>query len=162
MIHALLDAIGVINSLGVIGEPSPNNNIDTEILADEIRLTALLKILEETPETNFGPYLPTQESEGSRPLRDDEQKKARADRLIAQYREAVHLATKACNVQRDALINTLSRAYQKPDFCVRRDSVGVYRDSLLPRTLSWDEDWYAGNDIQAAILGEKGDDYDPA
>jgi hypothetical protein len=50
-------------------------------------------------------------------------------------------------VQREALLNKLSRAFQKPDFCVRRDALGPDRDRLLPITLSWDEDWYSGKKI---------------
>jgi len=66
---------------------------------------------------------------------------------VEEFREAVALARKYCNVQREALLNKLSRAFQKPDFCVRRDALGPDRDRLLPITLSWDEDWYSGKKI---------------
>jgi hypothetical protein len=84
----------------------------------------------------------------------DEQTTEDASRLIDLFREAVQLAKNYCDVQRAALLNKLSRAYQKPDFCVRRDSVGALRDVLLPMrdevlpiTVSWDEDWYHGRTL---------------
>ena len=67
-----------------------------------------------------------------------------AAQFVDLFRDAVQLARNYCNVQRDALLNKLSRAYQKPDFCVRRDAVGSACDTLLPITLSWDSDWYHG------------------
>jgi hypothetical protein len=64
--------------------------------------------------------------------------------LIDKLREAVFLAGRYCDVQHAALINKLSRAYQKPDYCIRRDAVGPWCDELLPLTLSWDAEWYHG------------------
>jgi hypothetical protein len=64
--------------------------------------------------------------------------------LIDKLREAVFLAGRYCDVQHAALINKLSRAYQKPDYCIRRDAVGPWCDELLPLTLSWDSEWYYG------------------
>jgi hypothetical protein len=59
-------------------------------------------------------------------------------------RHAVALARKLNDAQREATLNTVSRAWQKPDFCVRRDAVGPECDRLLTPTLSWDHDWYHG------------------
>ena len=58
----------------------------------------------------------------------------------------IALARKFCGAQREALLNKLSRAYQKPDFCISRDSVGAGRDNLLPLSLSWDKEWYYGHE----------------
>jgi hypothetical protein len=59
-------------------------------------------------------------------------------------REAVTLARARCDLQRDALMSQLSKAWQKPDFCVRRDSAGPEMERLFPRAESWDADWYVG------------------
>ena len=68
---------------------------------------------------------------------------------VQEFREAVALARRYCNVQREALLNKLSRAFQKPDFCIRRDALGPERNRLLPITLSWDEEWYTGKKIDS-------------
>ncbi len=67
---------------------------------------------------------------------------------VDEFRQLVELARGFCQAQNDALLNKLSRAYQKPDFCVRRDSVGGQCDDLLPLSLSWDQDWYYGDKIE--------------
>ncbi len=59
-------------------------------------------------------------------------------------REAVSLARARCDLQRDALLSQLSKAWQKPDFCVRRDSAGPEAERLFPLAESWDADWYVG------------------
>ncbi len=59
-------------------------------------------------------------------------------------REAVAMARKLCEAQRQDLFDTLSRAWQKPDFCIRRDAVGSERERLLIAIGSWDADWYYG------------------
>jgi predicted metalloprotease len=61
-----------------------------------------------------------------------------------RFRPLVDLAHAICETQYEAVLNKLSRAYQKPDFCVRRDSVGSDCDQFLPVSLSWDADWYYG------------------
>lgn len=63
------------------------------------------------------------------------------------FREAVALARARCIQQREALFNRLSKAYQKPDFCVPRDACGVDEDRLFPLAESWDKEWYAGPDV---------------
>ncbi len=47
------------------------------------------------------------------------------------------------NRQIGALLDWLSKAAQKPDFCLPRDAVGPEKDKLFPRSQSWDERWYA-------------------
>ena len=59
-------------------------------------------------------------------------------------REAVELVRKRCELQRDAVFNKLSRAYQKPDYCIRRDAIGSDPEHLFPRSESWDDQWYYG------------------
>jgi hypothetical protein len=80
---------------------------------------------------------------------------------VANVLEAVGLARTHCGAQREALLNKLSRAYQKPEFCVRRDSVGPEADTLLARALAWDEDWYYGSDIDVNTNLPRGDTGSP-
>ncbi len=47
------------------------------------------------------------------------------------------------NRQIGALLDWLSKAGQKPDFCVLRDSMGPERDKVYPRAQSWDDHWFA-------------------
>jgi hypothetical protein len=64
-----------------------------------------------------------------------------------EFCELVNLARRCCEAQRAAVINALSRTYQKPDFCIRRDVFGRHRDQYLPLSLSWNEDWYYGPEV---------------
>jgi hypothetical protein len=66
---------------------------------------------------------------------------------VADVIEVITLARVHSSDQRDAILDKLSRGYQKPDFCIRRDAVGEAADSLLSAELSWDADWYFGTDI---------------
>ena len=66
---------------------------------------------------------------------------------IDYFREVVELARTISAAHREALLDKLARAYQKPDFCIRRDTVGPDRDHLYPAALSWDQDWYFGRAI---------------
>ena len=59
-------------------------------------------------------------------------------------REAVTLARARCDLQRDALLSQLSKAWQKPEFCVRRDAAGPEVERLFPRAESFDAEWYVG------------------
>lgn len=63
---------------------------------------------------------------------------------LETYREAVELARRRCDAQREVVLNVMARAYQKPDFCINRKAFGPWREKLLPETLSWDEHWYFG------------------
>ncbi len=62
----------------------------------------------------------------------------------ARLREAVTSARHWCDAIEHAIRDALARAYQKPDFCIRRDAVGSYSNQLLATTWSWDEGWYRG------------------
>lgn len=62
----------------------------------------------------------------------------------SRLREAVTSARHWCDAIEQAIRDALARAYQKPDFCIRRDAVGSYSGQLLATTWSWDEGWYRG------------------
>jgi hypothetical protein len=68
---------------------------------------------------------------------------------------AVALARKRCDFQREALFNKLSRAWQKPDFCVKRDAAGVDRNRLFPLAESWDDDWYYGRSVATKLKRDR-------
>jgi hypothetical protein len=128
-----------ISEQQIVGEPSERNNLDAGVRADQKRLQDLLKAVPKgsTTETT----LPKASDTPDHILEWSMQH-------IDEYRNLVALARGFCDVQTEALLNKLSRAYQKPDFCIRRDSVGTNSDELLPLSLSWDEDWYYGRDAE--------------
>ena len=130
-VRALVASLKAITALKVVGEPSPHNNLDTQVLGDFIRLDELVQ----------GPLAAVVKDELSLlSYQSSDDLLAMTGDHVQEFREAVALARRYCNVQREALLNKLSRAFQKPDFCVRRDALGSDRDRLLPITLSWDEE----------------------
>ena len=130
----LLAALKQIQALRVVGEPSADSRLDMRVLGHRIKLDELLS---RSPLSDMAQALvpPTLTELLSA-----------ADAL----REAVALARRYAGAQRDALQNTLARAWQKPDFCIRRDAVGVNKDRLLTVTGSWDADWYYGKHFDGA------------
>ncbi len=123
-----MDSLQKIQELHIAGEPSETNNLDTVVLATNLRLGELLAILR-------GLLVP-----GDPPG-------ANMERVMGAgelYRQAVDLARQYCGDQQQALLNKLSRAYQKPDYCIRRDAVGSGKDRWLPLAYSWNDDWYYG------------------
>jgi hypothetical protein len=124
-------AMFAINALSIEGEPSERNNLNTEVVADKFRLGELIGLIQGT--TKPIPGEPVETS------------MRRISEHLAEFREALALSRAYGDAQFQALLNKLSRTYQKPDFCLYRDSVGVRADHLLPQTLSWDQDWYFGN-----------------
>jgi len=137
---ALVASLEVITGLKVDGEPSPDNNLDTQVLADFIRLKELVNGPLTAVAANELLLLSSQSWDDLLAMTGDH---------VQEFREAVALARRYCNVQREALLNKLSRAFQKPDFCIRRDALGPDRNRLLPITLSWDEEWYTGKKIDS-------------
>lgn len=131
----LLQSIVAIQGLAVVGEPSTNNNLDTLAGANYSRLIELTKVLQSEFQDEMKP--------GDSPEAILEVARTHGE----EFRQLVDLARKYCELQYEALLNKMSRAYQKPDFCVRRDAVGAESDRLLPRTLSWDADWYYGTNM---------------
>jgi hypothetical protein len=136
-VRALVASLKAITALDVVGEPSPHNNLDTQVLGDVTRLVELVR----------GPLAEVDNELVLLSSGSPDDLLAMTGEHVQEFREAVALARKYCNVQREALLNKLSRAFQKPDFCVKRDALGPERDRLLPITLSWDADWYSGKKI---------------
>jgi hypothetical protein len=155
-LRQLVEVLGSIVDTDVIGEPS-DEHLDPRVPAARNRLRELLNLFKPAPDnlsledflrTHGDNYFPKMAQRLSgrfdRTTLSDEQTVDTSWQLIEHLRDAVQLATRYCNVQQDALINKLSRAYQKPDFCIRRDALGRERDRLLPIDESWDEEWYHG------------------
>lgn len=130
---SLIEALTQIRGLSIEGQPSETNDLDVRVAGDRLRLFELLA--------------------EARALSAGASQNAGSLNYGADYREMVDLARKRCNYQLEALLNKLARAYQKPDFCIRRDSVGFNCDALLPKSLSWDEDWYYGDVLNVQPLG---------
>ncbi len=128
----LLNVLKEIQATDIVGEPSASNNLATYVAAEVMRVGELLQHLER----DWKPG-------GSR-----QADLVAAASHVGDFREMIDLARQYCEAQHEALLNKLSRAYQKPDFCIRRDSVGAGSDNLLPLALSWDEDWYYGRKIE--------------
>lgn len=71
------------------------------------------------------------------------------------YREGIEIARKAYRCQRDAVLDTLSKASQEPNYCVPRDILGREWNHLFPRRDSW-KGFYVGTD-PAKAAKERGD-----
>jgi hypothetical protein len=134
----LMDALDAIVALNVAGEPSESNNLDTYVAANKNRLQALITDLKSKLQLKPG------SEPGSAEVDVLETAVANAE----EFRQVIDLARRFCDAQLQALLNKLSRAYQKPDFCIWRDAVGAGKNSLLPMSLSWDGNWYYGNQIK--------------
>jgi hypothetical protein len=129
------DSLTKIHGLKIEGEPSERNTLDSQVRADKVRLGELLQVLD-------------------RVLVDSGSVAANVARAKAYgeiFREALDLARKFCDAQQRALMNKLSRGYQRPDFCVRRDSLGKDCDKWLPMPFSWDENWYYGRQFSPKL-----------
>jgi len=136
----LFENVAAIAATQIEGEPSVGNSLDTVLAADLFRLREVLATLirELQPRLN-NPNDP-----------NDEVLLEATRRHTTELGEMVNLARRYSDGQYAALLNKLSRAFQKPDFCLRRDAFGDDADRLLPRTLSWDGDWYYGQKISLA------------
>jgi hypothetical protein len=132
-----------ISEQTIEGEPSERNNLDVEVLADQMRLHELLC---ELPVLGRFPSDRKNAEKWVDEHTDDVLGWAldHAD----SFRHLVGMARIFCKAQKDAFLNKLSRAYQKPDFCIHRDSVGADCDRLLPLSLSWNKDWYYGREVE--------------
>jgi hypothetical protein len=133
----LFAAIDSVLQLHIVGEPSTHNNLDPVALANEERLRTMLAALKAELQDETDPQAPN-DTQLSMLMNHTEEEG-----------EIVSLARAKCQLQFEALLNKLSRGFQKPDFCLRRDAFSpADRDRLLPIALSWDEDWYYGEDIE--------------
>jgi hypothetical protein len=136
-VNTLLDVLDEITTLRVIGDPSPASGLDNDVRGDYYRLKQLVETL-------------------ARDLRG----KADLAALVSmnstyytnRFGDAVRLARRYCDVQHRALVNKMSRAFQKPDFCIQRQSVGSNCDRLLPVSLSWNDQWYYGRVVHSTAL----------
>jgi hypothetical protein len=132
----MFDAMRCIQKLLIEGEPSRDHNLDPVALAGEQRLKEMLDALD---------------AEFKEEVKDGAPPAIWLEKAVlhaSEVSEIVNLARAKSEAQHEALLFKLSRAYQKPDFCIRRDAFSTTnRDRFLPLALSWDEDWYYGEDI---------------
>ncbi len=134
--QTFLETIANIQNHPIVGEPSAQHNLDTLVEADHSRLKDMLDALTAELKSEI------------QPGDSDAVKLEKARAHTTEEGMLLSFARGYANVQFEALINKLSRAYQKPDYCIRRDSfTPADRDRLLPLSLSWNDDWYYGQMI---------------
>lgn len=144
---ALLHSLEDIGSFIIVGEPSEHNNLDAQVADGRRRLQEVLQqIWDEFRDEVLFNISPG----GKLPIGD--MPKDISPQLLQwfydhtpQFQQLVDLGRAYCEAQYQAFLNKLSRAYQKPDFCIRRDTVPGCSD-LLPLALSWNNDWYYGRE----------------
>lgn len=130
LLASLLD----IESMQVVGEPSSTQNLDMKVRSCQIKLHELLSLDVHLAD------LVIDADKGDQARVDLDRMRVEAETL----RQAVGLARQLNDAQREATLNAVSRAWQKPDFCIRRDAAGPESDRLLTLVLSWDAEWYHG------------------
>ncbi|MGH9606306.1 MAG: hypothetical protein ACRD3N_11480 [Terracidiphilus sp.] len=136
----LIVGLHTISHQKIEGEPSEYNNLDAQVHADQARLEELLRRLPiGSTVKQVKKWLETHSTEEAMTWALDH---------TEEFRQMVTLARAYCDAQENAFLNKLSRAYQKPDFCIRRDTVGAASNQLLPLSLSWNADWYYGREIE--------------
>lgn len=153
-LDSFLDAVKAMRRVAVIGEPASLDGRrdfairDNDARLDEIFASALSELMKE-----FNALLEAPSVSGrSRSVAKNESDPKDPYWLIVEkawivwpmLREAVTLARARCDLQRDALLSQLSKAWQKPEFCVRRDAAGPEVERLFPRAESFDAEWYVG------------------
>lgn len=145
-IIAFVDALEAIAAMAVVGEPAgPTSGTDFEVRDNGSRLQELLA-------TALGPMRSTLESLPANELPADYLTTIDEAWMLRDVcTTAVALARKRCDLQREAVFNKLARAWQKPDFCVKRDAAGTERDRLFPLAESWDDDWYYGRAVSTKV-----------
>ncbi len=126
---SLVKALRKVSELRIVGKP----DFDTMSGADRGRLAALVHDLE-----NQIAAVQLNEVDNLDAVRN----------AFLRFVPVIELARRHCNAQREATINALARAFQKPDYCIRRDSAGEEKDHYLPLAFAWDEDWYAANAVR--------------
>jgi hypothetical protein len=126
--------------------PLGHNDLNTRIAADQARLGELAAAL-----------LQQMESKQQGDTRDEQQAMLLKWSLdhAKDFQPIVDLARELCYAQDNAFLDKFSRAYQKPDFCIRRDSVCRSCDQLLPMALSWDSNWYYGRQVSQPSTNAK-------
>ena len=140
--EVLADVINFVTALETI-RTLPINDSSVEVRATDARIRELLTILgagimNEKPDKTIGPEPPV----------DPGTAVERALLMRDLFQIAFGLGTERCEQQLQAIFKELARAWQKPDFCIRRDVFGPERDTLLPLAESWDENWYYGPNLE--------------
>ncbi|MEO5818044.1 MAG: hypothetical protein ABIT20_22435 [Gemmatimonadaceae bacterium] len=179
---SFLTTVDTIRQMEVVGEPaSLDGRRDFAVRDNAARLTEIFALaLEElrhqcnemvtalTTETHAADATSTSIAENSSaPNAPFQAVIEKAWNVWPLLRESVTLARARCDLQRDALLSQLSKAWQKPDFCVRRDSAGPEAERLFPRAESWDASWYVGavevlaDDRPSRDLARLRQDYSP-
>jgi hypothetical protein len=133
----LLDLLHKIQKRHIQGASTDCGGPDLQAAALNERLTRLLSRLEK-------------ELDDEKVTDEDARTQLEKERAHAdEFAEIIVLARNKRQLQLDALLNKLSKAFQKPDFCIRRDAFReANRESLLPIEQSWDEHWYYGREIK--------------
>ncbi len=151
-LNAFLRSIRTICFLPIIGEPSEPDVADSSAMHDlDTRLTKHVREVIGPIGEHYHIGLDRVESQLSsepEPLVNYTAALAEIWQAHEIFREAVSLARARCVQQREALFNRLSKSYQKPDYCIARDSCGDDADRLFPLAESWSRDWYAGPDVK--------------
>ena len=159
-IRGFLDSVNSIKQFGVIGEPATlHGRQDFAVRDNDARMHEIFTRALTALRDQFAVLIRT--TDAQRPSGDAGSKSVaqntsapgdpyqavvdKAWEVWTLLREAVMLARARCDLQREALMSQLSKAWQKPDYCVRRDSAGPEVERLFPRAESWDSEWYVGS-----------------
>ena len=155
--------------------PSPDHHLSTKISGDQIRLDEIIRQDLLPVALEFGlntadpncPWEINPPTDETLPSEDEIATEIESRRQLEiawmqldTFRQATELARAKCEIQRNALVTKLSRAYQKPDFCINRSPIGPERDDMLPASLAWDNNWYYGKRIDAQSVGGVAHDND--
>jgi len=136
----LFNSVNAIKAAPIEGAPPADQGLDTVLSAELLRLNDVVDgLTDELRPRVAGP---------------PEDLLAAAQRHTTELGEMVDLARRYSEGQYEVLLNKMSRAFQKPDFCLRRDAFGDDADRLLPLSLSWDNDWYYGYKVRVIPKGD--------
>jgi hypothetical protein len=174
-LRELLVAISNIAHMKIGWGPSPDHHLSTKISGDQIRLDEIIRQDLLPVALEFGlntadpncPWEINPPTDETLPSEDEIATEIESRRQLEiawmqldTFRQATELARAKCEIQRNALVTKLSRAYQKPDFCINRSPIGPERDDMLPASLAWDNNWYYGKRIDAQSVGGVAHDND--
>jgi hypothetical protein len=143
----LLELLNRLRHLRIQGQPSGSSPLAPNVSAASTRFGEMLDHLDKALMPGGQAWV---EQEYEDRLLD-------AEAHAADFRDLVALARRYCDAQLEALLNKLSRAFQKPDFCIYRGMLGSAAELQLRSELSWDEDWYTGMQIRLSDLDATAD-----
>ena len=152
---ALMFRLNEVGEFEIEGEPSEGNNLDYRVTADKKRLNELLHQLAEELTEELRVELDLDDKTDRKTPKKEDLTPELLQWVFdhtSQFQQLVDLARAYCDAQNQAFLNKLSRAFQKPDFCIRRDAIPGCTD-LLPLSLSWNADWYYGKHMTAPPSG---------